>query len=734
MIIRFHRGDSWIYKGQLLRFERELGDGLLYFLIEQTLAPLQIVDEDGIRHAPDIIWARDAYAAGHLRKASELKGPKARVLAAKREYDIEQIHDLDPKAAFRALVVRGMDKLGVGCCSDAKMHVAIAKLWAAHPIEAMGFDRKPSPRAVRKWLSERGSTFDRPLQQMVSLSGRVPRKRKLPSETCELMLRESLGYWAHFGRSIDAAYARFKGRITNLNKYRASRAQYMPQLKLPSDETFRKEIRRLECYETLAARYGEKKAKARLKASGQGLVAQRFLQLGCMDHTLVDNVVVMNLDQRLPMGRPWLTILIDVRTRCVVGWVISYEPPSLYSATECIKRASRPKLALMAHASRYWPMANIFGKFDEIVVDNGKELSGTAFEDAMIDIGTSVRWAPVASPTFKAIGERFFGTLNTLLFNRLPGATLTPKLLREMDMDPSKTAVLTIEELEDLITEAICLYHYQAHRTLTVPPAHLWEEDMEAHGIDVIPDLRRLDKMMGAMRPGCRVTRTGVIFQNLRYFDESLVGGLLDDMAGLAPQRGQPKGSASFTAKIKYNPANLGEIHVWNVRRKQYVTLPCLDHDYADGLSVTQHKMLRKWTEAKGLAFSSLDERLAALEAFSRRIEEVAPDLQIRSRRNLARMRQSPTIQGLAHDTVGLAYAPARHDGMAPILVAHDVLADTRSDSGQPNTRPARPPSRKTKAKRSTEAARRSSDLHPETGEEAFSGGYVRQVWKGFGE
>ncbi|CAN5171394.1 hypothetical protein BH10PSE3_BH10PSE3_09340 [soil metagenome] len=94
-----------------------------------------------------------------------------------------------------------------------------------------------------------------------------------------------------------------------------------------------------------------------------------------MDHTPVDNVVVMNIGQRLPMGRPTLTILIDVRTRCVVGWVVSYEPSSLYSATECIKRASRPKLALLAGASRYRPMANIFGRFDEIVVDNGKELT-----------------------------------------------------------------------------------------------------------------------------------------------------------------------------------------------------------------------------------------------------------------------------------------------------------------------------------------------------------------------
>lgn len=128
MIIKFQHGERWIYKGQNLRFERELGDGLLYFLIEESLAPLQISDEGGIRHAPDVVWARDAYAAGHLRRAPELQAAKVRLLAAKREYDIEQIHKLDNKAAFRAFVVRGMDKLGVGLCTDDKMRVAIAKL------------------------------------------------------------------------------------------------------------------------------------------------------------------------------------------------------------------------------------------------------------------------------------------------------------------------------------------------------------------------------------------------------------------------------------------------------------------------------------------------------------------------------------------------------------------------------------------------------------------------------
>jgi putative transposase len=360
-------------------------------MVEIGGGPLQVVDADGIRHMPSDVWAMEAYAKGRLVRVPKITGTVARLTAAKREYDLDQIRKMDRQADFRAFVVRGLDRLGVGALSDKKLHLAIAKLWAAEPVKALAFDRKPPVRTVRRWLKERGSYFDRKMAQMLSMSGRVGRARRFPPETCELLRRFALKYWSSFALSIGDAYALLFRCIARINRRREGLGPYLPQLKRPSEETFRKQVRRLECYETYAERFGEKKAKARFDPSGEELVAERLLQLGCLDHTMIDNVVVMSCDQRLPMGRPWLTIMTDVRTRCVLGWVISFEPPSLYSATECVKRAARPKLSLLNGHSRYWPMAEIFGHLDEVVVDNGKDLSGIAFEDAMIEISTSVR-------------------------------------------------------------------------------------------------------------------------------------------------------------------------------------------------------------------------------------------------------------------------------------------------------------------------------------------------------
>ncbi|ALL13157.1 integrase catalytic domain-containing protein [Caulobacter henricii] len=741
-IIRFQTGECWVYKGQPVYFQNEIGDGNLYFMVEPSGGPLQVPDVDGILHLPNTVWAMEAYARGQLVRRPKVSGTRARQAAAKREYDLDQIRKMDRQAEFRAFVVRGLDKLGVGSLSDRKLHLAIAKLWDMDPVRVMAFDRKPCVRTVRRWLKERGSFFDRKMAQMVSMSGRVPRARRFPPETCELLRRFAMKFWVNFALNKKDAYALLCVCLARINRARKSRASYLPQLKRPSEETFRKEINRLECYETYAARFGEKKAKARFEPSGEGLVAQRFLELGCLDHTMVDSVVVMSADQRLPMGRPWLTVLVDVFTRCVLGWVVSFEPPSLYSATECVKRASCPKLSLSAAHPRYRQMVTIFGHVDEIVTDNGKDLSGVAFEDAMIEISTSVRWAPIASPTFKAIGERFFLTLKTMLFDKLPGATLKPELLREMGIDPRNTAILTLEELELLINEAVCLYHFEEHRALNAPPAQIWEEQMNAHGIPTLTELTRLDKLVGAMRDGCRVAKTGVQFKNLRYFDADAVGALLDDLAGLAERRNQPKGSASFTAKIKYNPANLSEIHVWNARRNTYVTLPCLERAYADGLSVFQHKHLEDWSRLKGEDFSSPEERLAARAAMVRLVEQFSPDLTTRGRQRAARLLNSPKIQSLQGDTVSLAYAPARHDGLAAVI-PHDALSSLRVDGGLAPTRPPRPTKRKTKPPsppkarskaKPTDPARLWQADYPETGDEAVFDLGGGGEWKGFAQ
>ncbi len=713
--IRFNLGELWTYRGQRLRFERYLGDNLLHFLDEARLGPFQVEDEDGELRAPDTNWVLGALAAGDLKRERDPQGPPVRKIAALQDVDLEDTVKMDQMARMRAFVVRGLDAMPEMPRSDRSYRIALAKLWGAHPAEAEKFPRKPSPRAVRRWMDERGTPGDRPIAQMVSMSGRVKRRARLCSEVKSELRQAALWYWSSRRWSIIDAFARLCSTLEKINLERRDQASSLPQLDLPSREIFRREVRQTECFETVRERYGLKYANARFKACGKGLSATRILQLGAMDHTILDGVAVIDGAAMLPLGRPWLTALVDVYSGCVVGFVLTFEPPSIYSVMECVKRANRPKMHLPRSADEFPDLRSIFGRFDEIVVDNGKEFAGVATEDAFIDVGISLRLAPVGSPTYKAIVERLFGTINSLLNTKLPGGVLKPELLREFGYDPEKEAVLTLTELEELIWEALTLYHITPRRGEGSPPGLLWKESAKQHGIDWIRDDAQLDRMLGAVKYPCRVTRSGVELFGLIFHDEAKVSALLEDLVGYEAVRSRRKGSATATVKVKYNPACLSEIHVWNRRTSRYVTLPCADETYGQGVSLWHHRQLQQWAARNGDGFSTQSDRLRVRANMISKLEELAPTLKGKERRALARLQNAPKLQSPGGE-VALAYAPARHDGLAPVI-EHDLLAHERSDGGQKPSRPGRMKKRQPPKARRPKAVQEHAHLKPETGD-----------------
>lgn len=466
--IRLNAGECWSYCGKRVRFQRYFGDNILYFLDEATLGPFQIEGDDGKQRAPDIEWAVKAFAVGDLKREPDPQGPPVRRKAALKEIGPEEAQQLDPMARVRAFVVRGLDALPETPRSERSYNIALAKLWAAHPEQVAKFPRRPSARAARRWMDERGSPGDRTIPQMVSMSGRVKRTPRICPDVRVQIQQAALWYWSSRRWSITDAYARLTEELEIINAGRSESPILLP-LQRPSYETLRLQIRRLESFDTVREKHGLRAANTKFKANGKGLSATRILQIGAMDHTLLDGVAVIDGVELLPLGRPWLTALMDVYSDCVVGFVLTFEPPSIYSVMECIKRTNRPKIHLPQSADQFPDLRDIYGRFDEIVVDNGKEFAGVAMEDALADIGTSLRLTPVGSPTYKAIVERFFGTLNSLLNTKLPGGVFKPEVLREFGYDPAKDAVLTLSELEDLIWDALTLFHVTPRRTEVAP-------------------------------------------------------------------------------------------------------------------------------------------------------------------------------------------------------------------------------------------------------------------------
>ena len=94
-----------------------------------------------------------------------------------------------------------------------------------------------------------------------------------------------------------------------------------------------------------------------------------------IDHTVAD-ILLVEPHNRSVVGRPTLTLAIDVATRCVLGFCASLEAPSSLLVALCLEVAVFPK----TDAAADWPM---YGLMKSIHSDNGREFHGQAFLPGM---------------------------------------------------------------------------------------------------------------------------------------------------------------------------------------------------------------------------------------------------------------------------------------------------------------------------------------------------------------
>ncbi|MFN3535935.1 MAG: Mu transposase C-terminal domain-containing protein [Brevundimonas sp.] len=298
--------------------------------------------------------------------------------------------------------------------------------------------------------------------------------------------------------------------------------------------------------------------------------------------------------------------------------------------------------------------------------------------------------------------ERFFSTLNSMFHKKLPGGTFPVEKLRAWDLNPQKFAILTLEQTEALLDLAIGTYHQSLHRSLKDTPVRTWVRGVKAgSGITVIGDDRQLDKLIGAHEQRL-VTRSGVNLFNLRYHDPAITGPLLEDLARREAVRGRREGSATAKVTVKYIPANLGEIHVWNGPRGEYVTLPCTDPEYAQGLSKWQHERLQEW-QRESHARTEDDRRALRLRLRSAIGALESPKTVKRQKRAHVRLLASPKIEALGGAGLRIAHAEPRPDGMAPVIQMAALAPERTDDSAKPirpqrggKPKPKRPPKTET--------------------------------------
>ena len=170
-----------------------------------------------------------------------------------------------------------------------------------------------------------------------------------------------------------------------------------------------------------------------------------------VDHTVIDVLIVDERD-RLPIGRPYLTVAIDVCSRCLIGMVVTLEAPSAVSVGLCLAHARCDKRPWVERLGIEvdWPMG---GKPAQLYVDNAAEFKREALRRGCEQHGIGLEYRPAGRPHFGGIVERVIGTAMCKV-HELPGSTFSNPEQRG-DYDADGKAAFTLRELERFLVLAV---------------------------------------------------------------------------------------------------------------------------------------------------------------------------------------------------------------------------------------------------------------------------------------
>src|SRR5271166_5722348 len=261
-------------------------------------------------------------------------------------------------------------------------------------------------------------------------------------------------------------------------------ACYVEGLRAPHRKTIKR--RGMDLNPLAAARRrGQGSLEAASTPSPGQFVADRPNAIWQIDHTIVD-IVVVDEQYRRPIGRPVLTIAIDVCTRMVAGFHLALEAPSRVSVGLCLLHAVYDKTAWLSERGidLSWPVAGLPGILHS---DNGAEFHSRALTGACREYGFKIQYRPPATPRFGGHVERLIGTMMGAV-HILPGTTFSKIKLKE-NYDAQGRAIFTLRELEAWIAIEIAgKYHHRIHSALLRPPIARWRDLQGEVNFDLPPD------------------------------------------------------------------------------------------------------------------------------------------------------------------------------------------------------------------------------------------------------
>ena len=270
-------------------------------------------------------------------------------------------------------------------------------------------------------------------------------------------------------------------------------------------------------------------------------------QVWQVDHTQID-LLVVDISGEI-LGRPWLTIVVDTYSRCIMGMHIGFDAPSAAVVCLALRHAILPKQYSSAYELKQsW---GTFGLPQYLYTDGGKDFRSQHLEQVATELGIVL--CRRRKPSDGGIVERPFGTFNREFFCTVPG--YTGSNVKERSNKAESEACLTLIQLEQMLVRYIVDHYNQAldARMATQSRIGRWEAGRMAQ----LPLLGERELDICLMRRDRRVVyRSGYIqFANLTYQGEHLAA------------------YAGESVIIRYNPRDITTIYIYQLVESKEVFL-----------------------------------------------------------------------------------------------------------------------------------------------------------------
>jgi putative transposase len=506
---------------------------------------------------------------------------------------------------------------------------------------------------IYRWID----TYQRRERLSDLLPGKPPGglgKSRLPHET-EAILKATIEdyYLTSQKRSAQKTCDEVRRRCRNAS------------VPLPHPNTVRYRIAQLSEEMKLKRRVNAKAAREKFSPVTSHFPGADYpLAVVQIDHTPLDIILVDDV-HRLPVGRPWITLAIDVFSRIVAGFYVSFDPPGALSTGLCIAHSILPKEKWLARfdITTSWPC---WGVMKTIHADNAKEFHGNMLNRACEEHGIDLDFRPVATPHYGGHIERLLGTVLKEIHS-LPGTTFSNPHERG-EYDSEAKAAMTLFELEKWLANFIVgVYHQRIHSSLQMSPVKKYEqgifgtEDKLGVGVPariVDEDRLRLDFMPYIERT---IQGYGVVIDEIHYYSDVLRRFI----NAADPNDSRRKRQFIF----KCDPRDISQIYFYDPELKQYSRIPYRDTSHPP-ISIWELREVRRQLKKEGR--ENVDESVL-FEAYERmRAQE---EQAVRETKRVRRTNQRRATHSQIEKPINVGEDKIqRPDNAQPLTTAPDII------------------------------------------------------------